>query len=157
MSGQATMKPNVLLDEHVGLGLIVEFPTGVTYSNQAGGYSCLHPELEGVFIPLRNDCLVEGNQLLSPTLALEEYFTGAKWRGSGAVDGIDQEDADFIDGLLKSYRLSHCIHVDRTRLSESCEAWVHAEVTADEAAETPLFSGLGPYPRSGVLIWQNSD
>jgi hypothetical protein len=150
------MKPKVLLYEHVGLGLIVAFPSGVTYSNQAGGFACFQPELEGIFIPLRNDCLVEGNELLSPAVGLEEYFTGEKWRGA-AMHGIDEEDADFIDALLQSHRLSHCLKVDRTRLDESSEAWIHVEVGADEAGEIPIFSGLGPYPRYGVLTWQNSD
>ena len=151
------MKPKVLLYEHVGLGLIVASPSGVIYSNQAGGTACLQPELEGILIPLRNDCLLEGNQLLSPAIALEEYFTGEKWRGTGAIHGINDEDADFIDGLLQAHRLTHCLKVDRTRLSESREAWIHVEVTSDEHTEIPLFSGLGPYPRPGVLTWPNSD
>jgi hypothetical protein len=35
-----------------GLGLIIEHPTGVIYSNQTGGNFCLQPELEGAFVPL---------------------------------------------------------------------------------------------------------
>ena len=31
------MKPTIDLHESVGLGLIVELPTGVIYSNQTGG------------------------------------------------------------------------------------------------------------------------
>ncbi|WP_035609007.1 DUF6210 family protein [Haloferula sp. BvORR071] len=151
------MKPKVLLYEHVGLALIVAFPSGVTYSNQAGGTSCLQPELEGILVPLRNDCLVEGEQLLSPAMSLEDYFTGEKWGGTGATHGIDNEDADFIDTLLQTHRLSHCIQVDRPRLHESCEAWIHVEIVADENPEIPLFSGFAPYPRLGVLTWSNSD
>ena len=49
------MKPTIELWESVGLGLIVEMPSGVLYSNQTGGFSCLHPAIEGVFLPLRND------------------------------------------------------------------------------------------------------
>jgi hypothetical protein len=35
------------------LGIIVPMKTGVTWSNQAGGFACCHPELEGIYIPLR--------------------------------------------------------------------------------------------------------
>ena len=43
------------LYESVGLGLIICCDSSVIYSNQTGGSACLHPEIEGVFIPLRND------------------------------------------------------------------------------------------------------
>lgn len=39
------MRARAELYEGVGLGLIVEWPSGVVFSNQTGGKSCLHPEL----------------------------------------------------------------------------------------------------------------
>jgi hypothetical protein len=152
------MKPLISLIDHVGLGLILEFPSGVIYSNQTGGTSCLHPELEGVFIPLRNDCVQESREFLSPEHVLFAYFGGPKWRGTGATKGIDSEDADFIDQLLAKYRLAHCITTDRSRLRDSQEAWVWVQVTSDEdVPELGAFVGFAPYPRSGVLTWQNTD
>ena len=55
--------------EHVGLGLILEWPSGVMITNQTGGTSCLAPEIEGVFIPLRNDCTEKERVLVSPEIA----------------------------------------------------------------------------------------
>ena len=151
-------KPKITLFEHVGLGLIIEYPSGVAYSNQTGGTSCLAPTIEGVFIPLRNDCAEPSHELLSPEHALVSYFDGPKWQGTGATQGIDAEDADFIERMLSEHRLSDCITVDRTRLGHSHEAWIYVTVTADEdAAVAPVFRGFSPYPRHGVLTWSNTD
>lgn len=149
--------PTIRLFEHVGLGLIIEYPSGVIYSNQTGGTSCSAPCVEGVFVPLRNDYAVPSREFLSPEHALIAYFEGPKWRGTGATQGIDPEDVEFIERLLSEHRLSHCITLDRTRLRDSHEAWIHVIVTAEEAALTPLFSGFAPYPRHGVLTWTNTD
>jgi len=146
----------ILLYEHVGLGLVISWPSGIVYSNQAGGYGCTQPTIEGVFVPLRNDCLLDG-KLLSPETELLSYFTGPKHRGAGARNGLDQQDADHLDSVLRSHRLDRCLHVDRARLTDSDEAWVFVQVTADEDSDGGLFSGFAPYPRSGVLTWSNSD
>jgi hypothetical protein len=151
------VQPKITLFEHAGLGLIIEYPSGVAYSNQTGGTSCLAPSLEGVFVPLRNDCAMPSHELLSPEHTLVAYFDGPKWRGTGATQGIDADDVDFIERLLSEYRLSHCITVDRTRLDDSHEAWIHVTVTAEEASVAPVFSGFAPYPRHGILTWTNTD
>ena len=44
------MKPLVVLYDSMGLGLIIEFSSGVEYTNQAGGYSCMQPRQEGIYI-----------------------------------------------------------------------------------------------------------
>lgn len=150
MAGQ-----RVELWEHVGLGLILEWPSGVVISNQTGGTSCLSPELEGVFIPLRNDCTEKDRVMISPENELYAYFARGKWGGSGATGGIEADDAEFIETTIGS--LFPAIRVDRDRLAESHEAWIHVKVFGDEPCDPPLFSGFAPYPRAGVLTWQNSD
>jgi hypothetical protein len=35
------------------LGVIVPLKTGVVWSNQTGGTCCAHPELEGIYVPLK--------------------------------------------------------------------------------------------------------
>ncbi|CAN5201816.1 hypothetical protein BH20GEM2_BH20GEM2_10240 [soil metagenome] len=85
------MSPLIQLYLHEGVGVILFCPSGVRYSNQKGGYMCLHPEAEGVYVPLG-----EGNSKLA--LELNEHFE-TKWVG-WCHDGIDQETAEFIDGLL---------------------------------------------------------
>lgn len=141
--------------EHVGLGLILAWPSGVVITNQTGGTSNLSPELEGVFVPLRNYRTHKGSVLISPENELFAYFARDKWGGSGATEGIDLDDAEFIETTIDN--LFPTIRVDRDRLAESHEAWIHVKVFGDEPCDSPLFSGFAPYPRAGVLTWQNSD
>jgi len=143
--------------DHVGLGLILEWPSGIAITNQTGGTSCLAPELEGIFIPLRNDVTEPERILISPENELFDYFTGAKWRGTGATSGIDADDASFIESVIDKARLFPTIRVDLNRLKDSHEAWIYVIVSGDEPCDPPLFTGFNPYPRKGVLTWQNSD
>ena len=152
------MLPVIRLWHSIGFGLIVEFPSGVAYSNQTCGTACLQPELEGVFIPLHNDLALSPVELLSPEIALEEYFARA-YRGTGAEHGLDWKDADRIDEILDRHGLASVLRVDRTRLAESHEAWVRVLVLGEEKREVAsrIFHGLGPYPRKAVITWTNSD
>lgn len=147
----------VELWEQVGLGLILSCSSEIIFSNQTGGTSCLHPELEGVFIPLRNDCTEEKCTLVSPENDLWDYFIGPKWEGTGATAGIDREDADFIESVLKKAGLFPNIQIDRNRLTESHEAWIFVIVYGNDSTYPPIFKGFEPYPKEGVLTWQNSD
>jgi hypothetical protein len=117
---------------------------------------CVQPELEGVFVPLRNDYLVPSLVLTSPEIELAAYFKGPKRRGMGAPDGLDEADATFISGVLARWRLDRCITIDAARLADSHEAWVHVLVEADKDGELSLFH-LAPCPRRAVLTWSNSD
>lgn len=150
-------KQRIELWEHVGLGLIIDWPSGVSISNQTGGTSCLAPEAEGVFVPLRNDCTEKERKLVSPENELYKYFVGHKYSGTGATNGIDEEDAKEIESILSKTKIFPNIKVDRKMLSQSHEAWIYVLIGDDEPCDPPLFFGFGPYPRSGVLTWQNSD
>lgn len=143
----------VRLHGSVGLGLIVEWPSGVIFSNQTGGTFCLQPELEGIYVPLANDVELPGGRLLSPETELAAYFEGPKHRRTGAVHGLDAEDAETIERILAAWRLDGTIEIDRDRLAESHEAWVRVIVNGGKA----LSADLAPYPRLGVLTWNNSD
>jgi hypothetical protein len=148
--------PRIRLWEHVGLGLIVSWPTGIVFTNQTMGNSCLHPEIEGVFVPLRNDCTIPERVLISPEKELWDYFIGPRWERSGAAQGLQDVDADFIDSLLKKNRLFPTISVDWSRLKDSHEAWVFVTISGDEPGDFPIFSRLAPYPRTRVMTWNNS-
>jgi hypothetical protein len=151
-------KPCIRLYEHTGIGVIIENTTGTVYSNQAGGTACLQPVLEGAFVPFKNDVLIPSREFISPEWRLADYFEGPKYGGTGATSGLDDEDADFINSVLKEAGVDSWIVVDRKRLSESCEAWVFVNVLADEGRpDVSICSGFGPYPRGGVLTWSNSD
>lgn len=151
-------KPYVTLFDNVGTGVIIEYPTGVLYSNQVGGTANLHPTFEGAFVPFGNDVLIPSREFISLESHLVGYFEGPRYRGTGATDGLDAEDADFIDSILKEAGVDRWIGVDRNRLRESCEAWVFVNVLADEGRpDVSICSGFEPYPRRGVLTWCNSD
>lgn len=162
MRDRASM-PRIRLFGGIGTGLIIQYKSGVIYSNQTGGTACLHPELEGVFVPLRNDLGLDPVKFFSPETALLDYFEGPKHKGTGATDGLDVHDADFIDSVLKNWKLDTFIEVDRARLRDSHEAWAFVSIKNDEGAGQSysdvisVAQGFGPYPRSGILTWCNSD
>lgn len=136
---EESSKPLVDLLDFDGLGLIISFPSGVIYTNQVGGYACLHPEVEGVFVPLP----VGHKKIL---FALQTHFSG-NWHH------LEEKDADVIDKLLRSDDFGY-IKVDRNRLSDSFESWIYVEI--DEIKETfPLIGGFEK--PSGILTWANSD
>jgi hypothetical protein len=105
----------------------------------------MQPEVEGVFVPFDAE---------DGWLALAAHFEGPKYMGSGAMRGLDREDADLIDRVLRDCHVAGIV-VDRTRLGDSHEAWVHVVIEGE--ADGSSFTGFGPYPRAGILTWPNSD
>jgi hypothetical protein len=138
----------------VGVGLVIEHPSGVMYSNQTGGTGCHQPEVEGVLVPVCNDVPLDDPTAVSPATELSEYFAGPAHGGAGATSGLDQRDADFIDDVLRRCGCGDAIKVDRERLRESHEAWVRVNVMSEGVGH---FEGFTPYPRAGVLTWPNTD
>lgn len=126
--------------------LIVE--SGIYFSNQTGGYGCLHPAEEGIYIPLYDEKVDQEYEL-------SQHFTGSKWQ-SWCNEAIDEETADFIDTVLEKSSNTRMLKVDRSRLNDSHEAWVY--VTLDPQthdADSEIFSEVGV--NEGVLTWENSD
>jgi|HubBroStandDraft_6_1064221.scaffolds.fasta_scaffold54594_2 hypothetical protein len=125
--------------------LVIDHPSGVIYANQAGGTSCLQPELEGVLVPLE----------LEPS-RLAALFGTASSEISPAI-------ANAIDKLLASGPGTSSLRVDRARLAESYEAWVHVTgesppVVRDvDATETFFGEWYGFGSLHGVLTWPNRD
>jgi hypothetical protein len=135
----AKQKPIIDLFKFDSLGLIILFPSGVIYTNQVGGYACLHPEIEGIFLPLS----IGHKKVL---FALQQHFNGS-W------NHIEKSDAEIVDKLLHNDEFRF-IKVDRTKLEESFEAWIYVEI--EKLSETlPLLKGFGK--AKGILTWQNSD
>jgi hypothetical protein len=134
--------PLVNLYNFDGLALILSHPSGVLYSNQVAGLGCLHPEVEGVLIPLP---VKTGRPELH---ALQSHFRGGWWC-------LTEEDAKVIDGIFRRHGLAF-LRVDRTRLGDSFEAWVHVSVDPpQEERGLALLHGFAS--RSGVVTWLNSD
>jgi len=137
----------------VGLGIIIGYPTRIMISNQTGGTACLHQKLEGAYLPLANDYNEATKEFLSPEIELSNYFMGPKYKGSGAIKGIDLEDVKSIKSILSRSKLDEFIEIDVERLEESCEAWIWIQIHKNQE----LIKGFEEYPLPGVLTWSNSD
>jgi hypothetical protein len=133
----ATQKRVIDVDWYDNLGLILKVQSGVFYTSQVAGYACQHPEVEGVFYPLR----VEPGK--AELFSLQQHFRGS-W------SHIDEADADLIDGVLRKNG-HHNLSVDRAKLDDSYEAWVHLVVMTG----LEDISGFGDC--EAVLVWPNSD
>jgi hypothetical protein len=117
---------------NTGVGLIIPANTEVSYTRQAGGYSCKRPSLTGAFIP--SDCSHLSDQLT-------EIFTSPPLNGWCTGKGeLDGSVADVIDNCLEEN--SHPeIKSDREKLDVSMESWMWVR-----------FNGI-----SCILTWENSD
>ena len=125
--------------------LIVPEETGVVFTNQVNGTACEHREIEGILIPINNDCAPENYQDLLET-KLCALFDDAAW------GPFTQRKANEIDAVLKAYAETRGIKVDRSRLRESVEAWVYVVA---EKTEFGCYRGFGKI--RGILTWPNSD
>jgi hypothetical protein len=151
------MIKKVVFIDHIGTGLIIKWPTGIFYSNQSGGTFCMAPEEEGFFVPIGNDA-DENNIFMSKEDELCDYFTGSDMPLEGAIHGISDKNADDIDNILSSPVFLDRIKVDREKLKESHEAWVHVLIYKNNTNEIlSLFQGFDSFPLKGVLVWSNSD
>ena len=131
-----------------GIGVIIAHPTGVWYTNQVGGYACDHPSMEGAFVPLMNPNIDQQK-------VLEDYFTGPTWHGH-CYNGIDDETADFVDGVMATSPLTRRLTVHRAMLNDAEEGWIHVCITPDEDAKS--FGAFDGFPSTlWVLTWENSD
>lgn len=143
--------PKINLWDFVGTGLIIEYPSRILISNQTGGTSCLYREMEGVFVPFYNECPQPQNDLKE----LSAYFEGPPHHGTGATNGLTNEDAAFLDRLFTKYGFDQFMRLDRSRLKDSHEAWVFVQITND-GGDPSIFDGFETYPRKGVFTWFSS-
>lgn len=149
--------PDICLIDFEGLGLIIDYPIGIAYSNQVGGYSVLYNSREGVFMTI--DPVISDWD--KPKLRIDEilynHFTGKKW-GGYCSKGIDIETADVIDSILNEslYCKGMDLKVNRNKLEYCMEAWIEVTFTFPK-----IDAPYPEYPKlessSGILTWHNSD
>lgn len=146
--------PSIRLDNIRGIGVILDYPSGVAYENQVGGYACDQQKREGLFVPIGSD-LKRGNDDHWQFQKLWNFFIGPESKyGGHCYSGIDNEDADFIDEVLhQKPGDSNYFSVDREKLHMCMEAWIYVTVNLPERQF--LFEGIEA--KSGVLTWLNSD
>ncbi len=148
-------KPEIEIWDSVGLGIIIEFPSGIIISNQTGGTTCLHSKIEGIYLPLANDYSEDTREFISPEIELTDYFEGQKYGGSGAIKGIDLNDVEHINSILSKHELNELIEIDLEKLNESHEAWIRIRINKPKGID--LIKGFEKYPLFGILTWSNSD
>ena len=137
--------PKVVFLDMESAGLIVLAQTSIWYQVQTGGYACFQERAEGFYVPL-------SYQVVDHYVGLHGYFVehSPEMRG----EGIDDVAAKFIDAELSRLPGHSGIVVDRERLGESREAWVH--VLISEPTAGLLFQEcLGSV--AAILVWPNSD
>ena len=139
-----------IVDTNCMPGLIILAKTGVYYTNQAAGVACLHPIVEGYFVPF--------------------YLGYENWRelnwelqelgdSIGTWLGLTTDDADKLDSLFERYGVP--LRVERSLLESSYEAWVYVRVLDLEKCgvrfgKAKEFSSQDDYPLA-VLVYENSD
>ena len=74
----------------------------------------------------------------------------------GARSGLDEASADRLEWILDQQRLK-CIRVDRAKLGDSCEAWIHVRLSAEPGHQVPLEGLKEGALLEAVLTWPNSD
>jgi hypothetical protein len=128
--------------------LLVRCSSGVSYQNQIGGASCSLGEIEGILAPIG----LEPESIKK--IARFDYAT---------VNGVLPADvADAIDDVLLKSLVSSHIRVDRNRLDDSMEAWIHVVVSSPvsndpERSRDYYGAVFGFGTVDGVLTWPNSD
>ena len=142
----------VRLYDHAGTALIIPHPTGIVYSNQAGGHACQQPQLEGFLVPIANDVgLAPKLDFRSPENELFQHFSNANSCG----EPLNEVDAQRIESIMHQLPLWGGLTVNRDRLNDSVESWVFVTIAATE--HRPILVGGITYPVSAVLTWSNSD
>lgn len=131
------------LTELSGAALIVPEKTGVFFTNQVNGHICEQPQLEGFLIPINNDRFADDPEFLESLLfnIFDDYY-----------GKFTEDKANEIDEILSRFPETKGINVNRDRIDESVESWVH--VVAQET-DFSCYKGFGEI--RGILTWQNSD
>lgn len=132
-------KPVITINSD-SFGLIIIKPTGVLYTNQVGGTACLHPVVEGVYVPFDNDMI-----------NLQEFDC---FNGYGV---LQEEQLNHIEKIITSNKQLSFLSVNRKL--KSYEAWVNVIVKEPtwprNMPELSILAGFGDC--QGILTWPNSD
>lgn len=132
---QSKGSPKVELHHCIQLGLIIFDDNGIVYCNQTGGKACHFPERKGFYVPLG----------LQAGLDLKKDWTNN-------FGELRPKDILIIGSILRKYRMTSSIYIDTEMLHISEEAWVFVNIRNG----SNYFTDFGPYPRKGILTWQNS-
>jgi hypothetical protein len=143
------LKRRVVLYDIDTLFLVIECASTVVYQNQVGGVVCFQAELEGVLAQL------DVSEEILESIMNCDFFQGRQ--------GIDAAIADKLDAVFRANHMTSFITVDREKLDESWEAWIHVRLRdMPDTFELPRegeYHGLvfGFSNACAVVTWPNSD
>ena len=151
------MKKIICLYPLEQLALILSEPSGIFYYNQVGGCSCRQEEAEGVLVFVEDSGKKLHKNLTDYSIEIHR----------GWLTELREKDADDLDSLFANSEKTNYLRVDRSKLKESKEAWIHVVfepgLPEDERKYCegyPLSGGVycaGFSSKCGILTWDNSD
>ena len=108
--------------------LIIEFPSGILWSNQTWGVMCNHPEVEGVFVPLTH------------------------W---GSKDMLDEITGEYpVEEKIVDWIEKFKLPLKMVKIDDSLEAWIRVEILPHDDKYSPLRDFVG---FKAILTYENSD
>jgi hypothetical protein len=120
------------------LGFLGAHTSGVTWTNQTGGTACLHPSIEGIFIPL-------------PVFWLSDYDPTLNC--ASLTEQMVQEFLDASPELASRFE-----PIPKFPTSEaSGEAWIPVRVKALQGHDMYRELLLPFVGKTGILTYPNSD
>lgn len=129
-------------------GMIIPYPSGVFYSNRAGGQACCYPSIEGIFMPVSLKRTDIGCRC---TLTDDLYSI---YIGDWGYGTITAELADAYDAVFLKYEETKNFRVDRTKFDHSADAWLY--ITFHDLDEHLLkLNAPLPFGNKGILTWPN--
>jgi hypothetical protein len=131
------------LDDERFFGFIVLGP-GITYSTQAGGTLCAHPEAKGAYVPLPLSWLPDPDPLL-------DYWSSGTWE----IEDV-QRVCNFLlanEHLAKWFRVPDSLPLR----GNYGEAWVPAQVVLSHDPTSTLYDLTDLVGAKGFLVYFNSD
>ena len=136
-------------------GIIFPDITGIVWTNQCGGTSCNHPEMEGFLVPLHigDSNILERNGLWRDRWAMnyEEYlkYIHEVEEFLGFVERVSE--SEFMD-LVGDSRFNF-MGLDEDNF-DCGEAWIPVKIKQQENVPVQFENLRGRY---GVLTYENSD
>ena len=125
------------------LGLIILEPSGILYYNQVGGTLCYQEYAEGILtFPY------------DPDGKLKEFLAECMLDISSS-NPITAKDADYIDALFENSCGAVPLKVNRDKLNQSYEAWLHVSIDYSEKYWNRMHTGFSRV--EGILTWENSE
>lgn len=131
-----------IICEEPPIGIIFPMDSGIRFTRQCGGHACHQEAAQGLLYPI--DSHYKQNVFNNE---LDTHFVDKPGKYQGwCCYGIDEETALWLDQLLVKYADKHGrFTVNRDRLKESKEAWIHLKFSREDC-----------YQRC-ILTWSNSD